>query len=71
MLKTADRQTIDAFEIWYRRPILRISWTAHSTNASLLKELQLGRTQTFVLRLSALCVTILSMVISRVEALKG
>lgn len=37
-LKKADRSRIDAFEMWCWRRMLRVPWTAHRTNASILKE---------------------------------
>ena len=35
----AERQRIDAFELWYWRRILRVSWTARRSNTSILKEI--------------------------------
>lgn len=49
--KAADRQRIDAFEMWCWRRMLRIPWTAHRTNISILKQLKLEKTQ----RLSTTC----------------
>lgn len=40
-LKAADRKRIDAFEMWYWRRLLRIPWTAHRTNISILRELKI------------------------------
>ena len=37
--KKADRQRIDAFELWCWRRFLRVSWTARRSNQSLLKEI--------------------------------
>ena len=37
-LKKAKHQRIDAFELWYWRRLLRISWTAR-LNQSILKEI--------------------------------
>lgn len=50
-IKAADRKRIDAFEMWCWRRMLRIPWTAHRTNVSILKQLKLEKTQ----RLSATC----------------
>ncbi|KAL0878559.1 hypothetical protein ABMA27_003646 [Loxostege sticticalis] len=50
-LKAADRQRIDAFEMWCWRRLLRIPWTAHRTNVSVLKELKMENAQ----RLSSIC----------------
>ena len=36
-VKKAERQRIDAFELWYWRRLLRIPWTARSSNQSILK----------------------------------
>ena len=38
-LKKAERQRMDAFELWYWRRLLRVSWTARRSNQSLLKEI--------------------------------
>ena len=38
-LKKAERQRIDAFELWYWRRLLRVSSTARSSNQSILKEI--------------------------------
>ena len=37
-IKKAERQRIDAFELWCWRRLLRVSWTARS-NQSILKEI--------------------------------
>ena len=38
-IKKAERQRIDAFELWcWRRP-LRVAWTARISNQSILKEI--------------------------------
>ena len=39
-MKKAERQRIDAFELWCRRRPLRVPWTA--TNQSILKEISPG-----------------------------
>ena len=38
-IKKAERQRIDAFELWYWRRLLRVSWTARRYNQSILKEI--------------------------------
>ena len=38
-LKNAERQRIDAFEMWYWRRFLRVPWTARRSNQSILKEI--------------------------------
>ena len=35
----AEHQRIDAFELWCWRGLLRVSWTARSSNQSILKEI--------------------------------
>ena len=40
-LKKADRDRIDAFEMWCWRRMLNIRWTAHRTNASILSKLKI------------------------------
>ena len=37
-VKKAERQRIDAFELWCWRRLLRVPWTARRSNKSLLKE---------------------------------
>ena len=37
--KKAERQRIDAFELWCWRRLLRIPWTARRSNQSILKEI--------------------------------
>ena len=41
-IKKAERQRIDAFELWCWRRLLRIPWTARISNQSLLKEISPG-----------------------------
>ena len=36
--KKAERQRIDAFELWCWRRLLRVPWTARRSNQSILKE---------------------------------
>ena len=38
-IKKAERQRIDAFELWCWRRLLRIPWTARISNKSVLKEI--------------------------------
>ena len=37
--KKAERQRIDAFELWCWRRLLRVPWTARRSNESILKEI--------------------------------
>ena len=39
--KKAERQRIDAFELWCWRRLLRVPWTARRSNWSILKEINL------------------------------
>ena len=41
-VKKAEWQTIDAFELWCWRRLLRVSWTARRSNQSILKEISPG-----------------------------
>ena len=41
-VKKAERQTIDAFEVWCWRRLLRVPWTARRSNQSILKEINPG-----------------------------
>ena len=41
-IKTAECQRIDAFELWYWRRLLRLSWTARRSNQFILKEISPG-----------------------------
>ena len=36
-IKKAERQRIDAFELWYWRRLLRVPWTARRSNQFILK----------------------------------
>ena len=38
-VKKAERQRIDAFELWCWRRLLRVPWTAKKSNQSILKEI--------------------------------
>ena len=37
-VKKAECRRIDAFELWFRRRLLRVPWTARRSNQSILKE---------------------------------
>ena len=39
IIKKAERQRIDAFELWYLRRLLRVPWTTRRLNQSILKEI--------------------------------
>ena len=39
-IKKAERQRIDAFELWYWRRLLRVPWTTRRSNQSILKEIR-------------------------------
>ena len=41
-IKKAERGRIDAFELWCRRSLLRVPWTARRSNQSILKEISPG-----------------------------
>ena len=41
-VKKAECQTIDAFELWCWRRLLRVPWTARRSNQSILKEMSPG-----------------------------
>ena len=41
-VKKAERQIIDAFELWCWRRLLRVCWTARRSNQSILKEISPG-----------------------------
>ena len=40
--KKVERRTIDAFELWCWRRLLRVPWTARRSNQSILKEISPG-----------------------------
>ena len=42
MIKKAECQRVDAFELWCWRRLLRVPWTAKRSNQSLLKEISPG-----------------------------
>ena len=41
-VKKAERQGIDAFELWCCRRLLQVPWTARRSNQSILKEISPG-----------------------------
>ena len=41
-IKKAELWRIDAFELWYWRKLLRVSWTSRRSNQSFLKEISPG-----------------------------
>ena len=41
-IKKAERQKIDAFELWCWRRLLRVPWTARRSNQSILEEISPG-----------------------------
>ena len=41
-VEKAERQRIDAFELWCWRRLLRVPWTAERSNQSILKEISPG-----------------------------
>ena len=41
-VKKAERQRIDAFELWCWRRLLRVPWTATRSNQSILQEISPG-----------------------------
>ena len=41
-MKKAERRRIDAFELWCWRRLLRVPWTARTSNQSILKEISPG-----------------------------
>src|SRR5574341_993802 len=42
-VKKAERQRIDAFELWCWRRLLRVPWTVRRSNQSILKEISPGK----------------------------
>ena len=42
LFKKAERQRIDAFELWCCRRLLRVPWTARGSNQFILKEISPG-----------------------------
>ena len=41
-VKKAERQRVDAFQLWCWRRLLRVPWTARRSSQSILKEISLG-----------------------------
>ena len=41
-IKKAEHRTLDAFELWCWRRLLRVPWTARRSNQSILKEISPG-----------------------------
>ena len=41
-MKKAEHRSIDAFELWCWRRLLRVSWTARRSNQSILNEIGPG-----------------------------
>ena len=42
IMKKAEHQRSDAFELWYWRRLLRVPWTARRSNQSIVKEISPG-----------------------------
>ena len=42
IIKKAEHRRIDAFELWWWRRLLKVPWTARSSNQSILKEINPG-----------------------------
>ena len=67
-MKKAERQRIDAFELWCWRRLLRVPWTARSPNQSILKEISPGCSlEGLMLRLKLQC---LGYLMQRVDSLE-
>ena len=41
-IKKSEHRRTDAFELWYWRRLLRVTWIARRTNQSILKEISPG-----------------------------
>ena len=41
-MKKAEHRSIDAFDLWYWRRLLRVPWTAWRSNQSIIKEISPG-----------------------------
>ena len=50
-IKKAERQRIDAFELWFWIRLLRVPWTARRSNQSILKEISPGCLEGLMLKL--------------------
>ena len=58
-IKKAERQRIDAFDLWCWRRLLRVPWTARRPNQSVLKEISLGCSlEGLTLKLLYLCLVL-------------
>ena len=44
ILKKAEHQRTDAFELWCWRRLLKVPWNARRSNQSILKKIKIGRT---------------------------
>lgn len=53
-IRQKDRSRIDALEMWCWRRLLRISWTEHRTNVSILKELHIKQRLSSIVQLRTL-----------------
>ena len=54
-VKKAERQRIDAFELWCWRRLLRVPWTARRSNQSILKEISPGCSLEGLMKLKFQC----------------
>ena len=55
-MKKAERQRIDAFELWCWRRLLRVPWTARRSNQSILKEISPGcSVERLIMKLATYC----------------
>ena len=67
-MKKAERQRIDAFEVWCWRRLLRVPWTARRSNQSILKEISTGSSlERMMLNLKLQC---LGHLMGRVDSLE-
>ena len=63
-VKKAERQKIDAFELWCWRRLLRVPWTARRSNQSILKKVSPGYSlEVLMLKLRLLSLIILSFIL--------
>ena len=55
-IKKAENRRIDAFELWCWRRLLRVPWTARTSNQSILKEMSLKYSlERLILKLKLQC----------------
>ena len=54
-IKKAERQKIDAFDMWCWRRLLRVPWTARGSNQSILKEISPGCSLEELMKLKLQC----------------